>query len=33
MDSISRSLITAQNRAEALFEEVVGSGMIRAGKA
>jgi Xaa-Pro dipeptidase len=32
MDSISRSLIAAQNKAEALFEEVVGSGMIRAGK-
>jgi hypothetical protein len=32
MNSISRSLIAAQNKAEALFEEVVGSGMIRAGK-
>jgi Xaa-Pro dipeptidase len=31
MDSISRSLIAAQNRAEALFDEVVGSRMIRAG--
>jgi Xaa-Pro aminopeptidase len=31
MDSISRSLIAAQNKAEALFDEVVGSGMIRAG--
>jgi Xaa-Pro dipeptidase len=31
-DSISRSLIDAQNKAEALFEEVIGSGMIRAGK-
>lgn len=32
MDSISRSLIAAQNKAEALFEEVVGSGLIQAGK-
>ena len=31
MDLISRSLIAAQNKAEALFDEVVGSGMIRAG--
>ena len=31
MDSISRSLIAAQNKAEELFDEVVGSGMIRAG--
>ena len=31
MDSISRSLIAAQNKAEALFDEVVGNGMIRAG--
>jgi Xaa-Pro dipeptidase len=31
MDSISRSLIAAQNKAEALFGEVVDSGMIRAG--
>jgi Xaa-Pro dipeptidase len=31
MDSMSRSLIAAQNKAEALFDEVVGSGMIRAG--
>ena len=32
MDSISRALIVAQNKAESLFEEVVGSGMIQAGK-
>jgi Xaa-Pro aminopeptidase len=32
IDTISRSLIAAQNKAEALFDEVVGSGMIRAGK-
>jgi Xaa-Pro dipeptidase len=32
MDSISRSLIAAQNKAAALFDEVVDSGMIRAGK-
>ena len=31
MDLISRSLIAAQNKAEALFGEVVDSGMIRAG--
>jgi Xaa-Pro dipeptidase len=31
MDAISRSLIVAQNKAEALFDEVVGSGMIRPG--
>jgi Xaa-Pro aminopeptidase len=31
MDSISRALIAAQNKAEALFDEVVGSGMIRPG--
>jgi len=31
MDAISRSLIAAQNKAEALFDEVVDSGMIRAG--
>jgi Xaa-Pro dipeptidase len=32
MDSIARSLIAAQNKAQALFEEVVGNGLIRAGK-
>src|ERR1700683_2583634 len=32
MDSISRSLMAAQNKAAALFDEVVDSGMIRAGK-
>jgi hypothetical protein len=32
MDSISRSLVAAQNKAAALFDEVVDSGMIRAGK-
>jgi Xaa-Pro aminopeptidase len=31
MDAIARSLIAAQNKAEALFDEVVGGGMIRAG--
>ena len=32
MDSISRSLIAAQNKARALFKEVVGSGLMQAGK-
>jgi Xaa-Pro dipeptidase len=32
MDAISRSLIAAQNKAQALFDEVVGSGMIQPGK-
>jgi len=32
MDSISEALIAAQNKAAALFAEVVDSGMIRAGK-
>jgi Xaa-Pro dipeptidase len=32
MDDVSKSLITAQNKAAALFAEVVDSGMIRAGK-
>jgi Xaa-Pro aminopeptidase len=32
MDSISRSLIAAQNKAQALFEEVIGGGLIQAGK-
>ena len=32
MDEISQSLLTAQNKAEALFNEVVNSGMICAGK-
>ncbi len=32
MDSISRSLAAAQGKAEALFQQVVDSGMIRAGK-
>jgi Xaa-Pro dipeptidase len=32
MDSISRSLIAAQEKAAALFEQVVASGMIQAGK-
>src|SRR5476649_867180 len=32
MDSISRSLITAQNKAQALFDEVAGGGLIQAGK-
>jgi hypothetical protein len=31
VDLISSSLVAAQNKAEALFDEVVGSGMIRAG--
>src|ERR1700728_503789 len=32
MDSISRALIAAQKKAQALFEEVVASGMVRPGK-
>lgn len=32
MDAISRSLIAAQNKAQALFDEVVATGMIRPGK-
>jgi Xaa-Pro dipeptidase len=32
MDAVSASLLTAQNKAVALFEEVVASGMIRAGR-
>jgi Xaa-Pro dipeptidase len=32
MDAVSESLLTAQNKAVALFEEVVASGMIRAGR-
>jgi Xaa-Pro dipeptidase len=32
MDAISRSLIAAQNKAQALFDEVVASGMIQPGK-
>jgi Xaa-Pro dipeptidase len=32
MDDVSKSLITAQNKAAALFAEVVDTGMIRAGK-
>jgi Xaa-Pro aminopeptidase len=32
MDSIARSLLAAQDKAEALFRQVVDSGMIRAGK-
>jgi Xaa-Pro aminopeptidase len=32
MDPVSESLLTAQNKAVALFEEVVASGMIRAGR-
>jgi Xaa-Pro dipeptidase len=32
MDSISESLISAQNKAAALFAEIVGRGMIQAGK-
>jgi len=32
MDAVSESLLTAQNKAAALFREVVDSGMIRAGR-
>ena len=32
MDAIARSLVAAQDKAEALFQQVVDSGMIRAGK-
>jgi Xaa-Pro dipeptidase len=32
MDAVSRELLNAQRRAEALFAAVVGSGMIRAGR-
>jgi Xaa-Pro dipeptidase len=32
MDAVSESLLAAQNKAVALFEEVVASGMIRAGR-
>jgi Xaa-Pro dipeptidase len=32
MDAVSESLLTAQNKAVALFREVVSSGMIRAGR-
>jgi Xaa-Pro aminopeptidase len=32
MDAVSESLLRAQNKAVALFEEVVASGMIRAGR-
>ena len=32
MDAVSEALLTAQGKAEALFQEVVDSGMIRAGR-
>lgn len=32
LDAVSRSLLEAQNKAEALFADVVSSGLIRAGK-
>jgi hypothetical protein len=32
MDNVSKSLIAAQNKADALFAEVVGNGLIQAGK-
>jgi hypothetical protein len=32
MDAIARALVSAQDKAEALFQQVVDSGMIRAGK-
>jgi hypothetical protein len=32
MDSISQHLIAGQNKAQRLFEHVVGSGLIQAGK-
>jgi hypothetical protein len=32
MDNVSKSLIAAQNKAAALFAEVVGTGLIQAGK-
>ena len=32
MDAVSEALLTAQNKAQVLFQEVVDSGMIRAGR-
>jgi len=32
MDSVSQSLLEAQNKAEALFADVVSGGLIQAGK-